>query len=291
VIFFFGRSGGGGLPVFLLVFLGLFFFLPLVGRGGGALLLPLLMLAMFVLLPVMLVRSATRGAARGAGGSGWEPQPVPRQQPAPRPQPVDPTDVVSLRDRLAHDVRTLQPGDDPVLRQAMADAAERHATCSSLLERARSQDQLRTAWVAAAEGLHATRLVRERLGLHPGSTPVLPDAGPHLQQRSRVVVGDREHVGVPDYEPGRPHWFPGGQLNGRYVPAGWYATPFWPGGLVLGALGGWALGSLMAGGLMGGAFSGSAGDGQGGEGGWSGGSGGDWGGGGAGGGDWGGGDW
>jgi hypothetical protein len=178
----------------------------------------------------------------------------------------------------------------------MADAAERYATSTSLLERARSQDQLRTAWLAAAEGLHATRLVRERLGLDPGPAPALPDAGPHLQQRSRVAVDGEEHVGAPSYEPGRPHWFPGGQVSGRYVPGGWYATPFWPGSLVLGVLGGWALGSVVGGALRGGSvgwdlggggWSGGWGDG----GGWSGGGGWGDGGGWSGGGGWGGGDW
>ena len=42
-----------------------------------------------------------------------------------------------------------------VARQAMADASERLAMSSTLLERAESDAQLRTAWLAAVEGLAA----------------------------------------------------------------------------------------------------------------------------------------
>jgi hypothetical protein len=203
----------------------------------------------------MLFRAVARGASRtlmqGGPQPGWPPgggAPPPAQ-----PRPVDPADVRSLLDRLPHDVRTLDPGDDPVSRQAMADASERYSTASSQLERAGSQDQLRTAWLATVEGLHATRLVRQRIGLDPGPAPALPPGtGPQLTQPSRVTVDGREHVGSPQYEPGYPHWFPGGQYGGRYVPGGWYAEPFWPGSLVLSVLSGYALGTLMTGGLFGG---------------------------------------
>jgi hypothetical protein len=249
------------------------------GSGGGAVLLFLLLLfGMTFLLPLLMFRSFTRGATRVLQPTEQHGEPYPVER-ATRRSAVEMADVESLRHRLSYDVRTLQPGDDPVSRQAMADAAERYATCSSLLERAQSPDQLRTAWLAAAEGLHATRLVRERLGLDPGTVPTLPDAGPHLQQRTRVEVGGAEHVGAPTYEPGRSYWFPGGHVQGRYVPGGWYATAFWPGSLVLGVLGGWALGSRMSGAALGGAVAGSGGAWDG-EGGWNGGGwddvGGDW---------------
>ena len=303
--------GGGGGGIVLLVLL---FFLI---AGGGRAALPLVLLLMFFAVPFLLIRSFARRATPVPVGGGWGSprwQPVP-QEPAWQPPaepvlpPVTAADVSSLRDRLGHDVRTLQPGQDPVARQAMADASERYSTASTLLERASSDAQLRTAWLAAVEGLAASRVVRERLGLDPGPPlPQLPSAGPSLTRHARIDIEGRSHVGAPTYEPGRPHWFPGGYYGGRHVPGGWYDVPFWPSGLVLGALGGWALGGLLAGAMYGedvglgggwdGGFDGGGFDGGfGGGGDWDGGGfggfggGGDLGGGGDFGGDFGGGDW
>jgi hypothetical protein len=214
--------------------------------------------------------------------------------------PVNAADVSSLRDRLGHDVRSLEPGDDPVSRQAMADASERYSTASTLLERASSDAQLRTAWLAAVEGLAATRTVRQRLGLDLGPpVPSLPGSGEQLTRHARVEVGGRGHVGAPHYEPGRPHYFPGGYYGRQHIPGGWYDAPFWPSALVLGGLAGWTLGGLTAGAMYGedlgygmdggldggldggGDWSGGAGEWGGGGGDWSGGAG-EWGGGGGG---------
>jgi hypothetical protein len=268
------------------------------GSGGTGLFFFLLMFVLFfVVVPAFFLRSARRSfegmQAPYGHGAGRYPQQYPPQPVEPgSPQPVVAADVQSVRDRLGHDVRSLQPGNDPVARQAMADASERYATCSSLLERATSQDQLRTAWLAAAEGLHATRLVRERLGLDPGPAPALPPSGgAQLRQAGTVTVGGRPYAGAPTYQPGYSHWFPGGYHDGRYVPGGWYAEPFWPGSLVLGALSGYALGSLLTAGMYGGML-GGYGDFT--DAGWDGGAGvGDWGGDGGwdGGGGWGGGGW
>ena len=225
-------------------------------NGGGGVIFLLVLLAFF-LVPVLLLRSARRAVSMPTGGPGWG---GPPQRPAtggwdvpqePVLPPVAAADVVSLRDRLGHDVRTLEPGTDPVARQAMADAAERLSTCTTLLERASSDAQLRTAWLAAVEGLAASRVVRTRLGLDPGPEIPLPPTGPRLQQDTRFDVGGRPHVGGPDYAPGRPHWFPGGAYGGRYVPSGWYDAPFWPSGLLLGGLAGFAVGGLLAGSMYG----------------------------------------
>ena len=130
-----------------------------------------LALAALVVLLVVAVVAAVRGTSSGGVAAlerGGRPRPV---------APVHPVQVESLRDRLGHDVRTLSPGADPVCQQALADAAERLTTCSLLLQRAESDTELRTAWLAAVEGLTASRLVRVRQGLDPGpEIPLPPDA-------------------------------------------------------------------------------------------------------------------
>jgi len=243
-------------------------------NGGGGALPTLLLFAMFFVLPLLLVRGMVRSTAQTvqwapphAGPRGWQ---VPREPALP---PVSPADVASLRDRLGHDVRTLDPGSDPVSRQAMADASERLSTCSALLDGASSDAQLRTAWLAAVEGLTASRLVRTRAGLDPGpEIPLPPVQGERLRATTEFDLGGRHHVGGPVYTPGRPHWFPGGHHDGRYVPGGWYDAPFWPSGLVLGGLGGFALGSLAATAMFGDGYGDGFGDGyggfDGGDGGW-----------------------
>ena len=273
--------------------------------GGGGALLFLLMIMIGVIFLVGIPLSRVGAVRRQQAPVPWEPR-RPYGWEAP-PQPVLPqvtaADVSSLRDRLGHDVRSLEPGDDPVARQAMADASERYSTASTLLERARSDAQLRTAWLATVEGLAATQTVRQRLGLDLGPpVPTMPAAGPVLTRPARIDIDGRSHLGSPSYEPGHPHWFPGGQYGGRHVPGGWYDVPFWPSALVLGGLAGWALGGLgtgmvygddVGGDLAGGDWGGFGGFGGGGFGG----GGGDWGGGGdgggfggfGGGGDWGGG--
>lgn len=240
---FVSRGGSGGCLVVLL-------FVVLIGfSGSGRGPSPLLMLVLLVLVPLLFMRGR-----RGSAGSGHRSPGRTRRlgsdgrQPTTyAPQPVDPADVQSVVARLAHDVRTLQPGDDTVSRQAMVDASERYSSATSLLERARSDDALRTAWLAAAEGLHATRLVRSRTGLDPGPAPHLPAArGPQLDRPATVTVQGRQHVGSPTYAPGHRHWFPGGRVDDTHVPGGWYREPFWPADLVLGVLSGWALGSLLS---------------------------------------------
>lgn len=215
-------------------------------------------------------------------------------------------DVTSLYDRLGADVSNLSAGDDPVARQALADAAERYNATGALLAQADTPGEYEAARRTVVEGLAAARLARERLGLDPGpEIPPPPATGPQLQQQERVVVGDQEYEGSPTYAPGRGHYFGGGTLGGRYVPGGWYGVPFWE-TMLLGSV---LSGGFGGGGLFGGGYGSGYGSGYGagyeeatedlrGGGDWGGGgggfdlggsfgSGGDWGGGG--GGDWGGG--
>ena len=80
-------------------------------------------------------------------------------------------EVEALLGRLGHDVATLDDGGDPTNRQALADAAERYNTAGAQLSKASSVGEIAVARSVVVEGLHATRLVRTRLGLDPGVDP------------------------------------------------------------------------------------------------------------------------
>ncbi len=137
-------------------------------------------------------------------------------------------DVESLYHRLGSDVSTLAAGDDPLVRQAMADAAERYNATGALLSQADTPGEYSAARRTAVEGLIAARTARVKLGLDPGpEIPAPPGAGPQLTEAQKVTVGDQEYDGSPSYEPGRGHYFGGGYYGGRYVPGGWYGIPFW----------------------------------------------------------------
>ena len=136
-----------------------------------------LVLAVLVLLLLAVVLAVTRPAPPPASQSGLQGQ-VEGARRLEHGTPIHPVQVESVRDRLGHDVRTLEPGTDRVAQQALADAWERFTTCSLLLAQAESQPELRTAWLAAVEGLTASRLVRERQGLDPGPEIPLPPALP-----------------------------------------------------------------------------------------------------------------
>jgi hypothetical protein len=203
-------------------------------------------------------------------------------------------EVLSLYDRLGADVQNLNPGDDPVARQALVDAAERYTATGSQLAHADTHGEFDVARRTALEGLQAARTARKEIGLDPGPDlpPIAPSYGEQLTKAQQVQVAGKTYQGYPEYTPGAPYYYGGG---GGY-PGGWYSFPFWE--TVL-------LGSVLSGGLGGGWGGGGydAGYDRGYEAGrddtpdsgsdWSGG-GGDWGGWSAGGGDWGGGgggDW
>jgi hypothetical protein len=210
-------------------------------------------------------------------------------------------EVLSFYDRLGADVQNLHGGDDPVVRQALADAAERYTATGSQLSQADTHEEYDVARRTALEGLQAARTARLKLGLDPGPAlpPIAPAYGEQLSAPRQVDVGDKSYQGYPEYTPGAPYYYGGG---GGY-PGGWYSFPFWQTVLLGSVLGGGFGGGFGGGGYGAGYDQGyeagqdnsqdsgaGGGDWGGGGSGWSGG-GGDWGGGGGGfgGGDWGGG--
>lgn len=137
-------------------------------------------------------------------------------------------DVESLYHRLGSDVSLLFAGDDKVAQQALTDAGERYNATGALMAKADTLGEFAAARRTAVEGLAATRLVRERIGLDPGpEVPLPPGSVPALQEPARVKVGEQEYDGAPQYSPERPHYYEGGYYGSQQVPGGWYASPFW----------------------------------------------------------------
>ena len=157
-------------------------------------------------------------------------------------------EVLSLYDRLGADVQNLHGGDDPVARQALADAAERYTATGSQLSQADTHQEYDVARRTALEGLQAARTAREALGIDPGPDlpPIAPAYGEQLSKPQQMQVGDRTVQGYPEYTPGAPYYYGGG---GGY-PGGWYSFPFWETLL---------LGSVLSGGF-GGGWGGGGGD-------------------------------
>lgn len=165
-------------------------------------------------------------------------------------------EIIAMQGRLGSDISTLDPGDSPICKQALNDAAERNTAAGSLLATARSSGELQVARRVVIEGLTATRVVRETQGLPLG--PDLPDTGAAaVDSATPVQFGDETHVAHPEYHPERPHYFGGGQVGGGAAPAGYYKTPFWQKAL---AVGGAIAGAEMLGGIAGELFDGGGGD-------------------------------
>ncbi|CAN5687343.1 hypothetical protein BH10ACT9_BH10ACT9_58830 [soil metagenome] len=201
-------------------------------------------------------------------------------------------------DRLGGQVINLT-GTDDASKQALADASERFTAAGSQIEQATTAKQALLAKESALEGLYYARAARVAMGMDPGPDLELLQgqrtAGQVTEDR-RVEFEGREIEASPGPSQRTPNYYPGGNVAGRPVPAGWYSEPWWKPALVAGA---WGVGSML---LFSTLFSGMAGSGyeegfaqgydqgfgdQGGDGGgdFGGDSGGDWGGG-----DWGGGD-
>ncbi|MBF9128012.1 hypothetical protein I0C86_03235 [Plantactinospora sp. S1510] len=129
-------------------------------------------------------------------------------------------------------------GTEPAVRQALADAGERYNAAGSQLEQAQTARQYELARESALEGLAYVRAARVALGIDPG--PDLPPlaaargAGALTVPREVQVRGETFRAG-PQPGASTPYYYPGGRMQGRPVPAGWYSTPWWKTGLAAGA--------------------------------------------------------
>ena len=147
-------------------------------------------------------------------------------------------------DRLGHQVLTIS-GTDAASEQAMADASERYNAANSALTQARTVRQAQLARESALEGMYYVNAAREILGLAPG--PQLPELEAQRQagrvSEPRSAEFDGETVQASPYaSSATPHYYPGGAVAGRPVPAGWYSTAWWAPAAMTGM---WAASSMM----------------------------------------------
>lgn len=136
-----------------------------------------------------------------------------------------------LYERLGGQTMNLTaPGDNPPAGQALADAGERYTAAGSQLEAARTINQYRLVAETAIEGLLYVRAARTAMDMDPGpEVPSLvgkPRTGALTEPVSAEVEG-RTYTGSPDPSDDNRHYYPGGRVDGRPVPAGWYNTPWW----------------------------------------------------------------
>lgn len=166
-------------------------------------------------------------------------------------------DARRVIDRLGGQVINLS-GNDDASKQALADASERFTAAGSQIEQATTAKQALLAKESALEGLYYVRAARLAMGMDPG--PELESlhgqrtAGQVTEDR-RVEFEGREIEASPSPSQRTPNYYPGGNVAGRPVPAGWYSEPWWKPALVAGA---WGVGSML---LFSTLFSGMAGTG------------------------------
>jgi len=162
-------------------------------------------------------------------------------------------------DRLGGQIANLPGGDSTAVKQAMVDAGERYNAAGAQLERAESAKQYALARETALEGLAYIRAARVAQGLDPG--PELPPlAGQRgvgaITEDRQVDVEGRRYRASPQPAGDTPYYYPGGRIQGRPVPSGWYSEPWWKGALATGAgvFGGMLLFDALAGGFGGGGY-------------------------------------
>src|SRR5262249_7917535 len=119
-------------------------------------------------------------------------------------------------ERLGGQIANLPPGDEPAVKQAMVDAAERYNAAGGQLDRAASPKQFGLARETALEGLAYIRAARPAMGLDPG-----PELPPLAAQRGvgaitaerRVDVEGREYRASPQPAGDTPYYYPGGRVQ------------------------------------------------------------------------------
>lgn len=145
-------------------------------------------------------------------------------------------------------------GESQAVKQALADAGERYTAAGAQLDRAESTRQYELARETALEGLYYIRAARTALGIDPGpELPAVPSqrgVGQITQSRELEVQGHR-YAASPDPGDATPYYYPGGRIQGRPVPAGWYSEPWWRNALSTGAgvFGGLLLFDMLSGGF------------------------------------------
>jgi hypothetical protein len=149
-------------------------------------------------------------------------------------------------------------GTNEAAKQALADASERYNAAGSQLDQARTPAQARGVTETAYEGLYYVRAARTAMGIDPGpELPPLPGqarAGAVTEEREVDVEG-QHYSASPHPSERNAHYYPGGTVAGRPVPAGWYSQPWWKPALVAGA---WGVGSALLFSAMFSGMSGSA---------------------------------
>jgi hypothetical protein len=157
-------------------------------------------------------------------------------------------------DRLGGQIANLPAGDEPAVKQAMVDAGERYNAAGAQLDRADSPKQYELARETALEGLAYIRAARTAMGLDPG--PELPALAAQrgvgaITEDREVAVQGHQYKASPRPAGDTPYYYPGGRVQGRPVPAGWYSEPWWKTALVAGAgvFGGLLLFDALAGGF------------------------------------------
>ncbi|GAB3700945.1 hypothetical protein GCM10027595_15530 [Corynebacterium nasicanis] len=164
-------------------------------------------------------------------------------------------------ERLGSQVLTIA-GNDAASTQAIADASERYNAAASAISQAQTVKQAELARESALEGLHYMNAAREIMGMTPG--PELPllegqrNAGKVTERRTIEHEG-QTLTASPVATDETPNYYPGGNVAGRPVPAGWYSRPWWADAMATGM---WTATSMMMFSMM---FSGMAGVGYGGD--------------------------
>ncbi|MCS5480357.1 DUF1542 domain-containing protein [Corynebacterium sp. YIM 101645] len=162
-------------------------------------------------------------------------------------------------ERLGSQVLTIA-GSDAASTQAIADASERYNAAASAISQATTVRQAELARESALEGLHYMNAAREIMGMTPG--PELPllegqrNAG-KVTERRTIEQDGQTLTASPVATDETPNYYPGGNVAGRPVPAGWYSRPWWADAMATGM---WTAASMMMFSAM---FSGMAGVGYG----------------------------